>query len=506
MALKGIKKSRKNRGVSSKSPAKREAEARAYRMTKKKSKTVKVTGRKSGERVAKGMPYRLKSLQAMQVRSLPETSLTKRGMSLRKLLRSTPPYFINKSKNVQIVNYAKKQTANGRPVVHAKVVTRDPMMLGKVKRVHECFVVGIDPVDDTIPINRQKKVLVQCSCLSGFSSVHTYDKGMQAIKDIAAPLGSKYMDYIVDGEVRNGTAPFVKGLQNTYNVQLSNGRTLKVTDDHRLLDSNGTWTTLKQMTNGTKLKRPLSSLGPVRIDTDAFVTGYVYSMVMNTKNMTSGGRAVINPKSTSIRVDQIRFVEPSKGKSYLVSPNLLSPFKSYTREDRAEFLAGFLNGAVECSGYVFDTVKFSCPVEIRQFITGLMFESGLNDFEVSFSGIRDEYSLYRMEGLDDIILSLSDSCILDTAPPISIKSVSFNKREMVYDIFIEDVHRFEAEGIIAHNCENFVYVFEYANAAHGASKLIYSNGQPPNFTNPALLAGCCKHLTAVAEYMIIKNI
>lgn len=506
MALKGIKKSRKNRGVSSKSPAKREAEARAYRMTKKKSKIVKVTGRKSGERVAKGMPYRLKSLQAMQVRSLPETSLTKRGMTLRKLLRSTPPYFINKSKNVQIVNYAKKQTANGRPVVHAKVVTRDPMMLGKVKRIHECFVIGIDPVDDTIPINRQKKVLVQCSCLSGYSSVNTYDKGMQLIKDIAAPLGSKYMNYIVDGEIRQGTAPFVKGLQNTYNVQLSNGRVLKVTDDHRLLDSNDSWTVLKSMTKDTKLKRPKSELRSVRIDSDAFIAGYVYSMVINTKNVTSGGRAVINPKSTHIQVNRILHVEKSKGSSYLVSPNLLNNFSSYSKEERAEFLSGFLNGSVECSGYIFDSVKFSCPAESRSFITGLMFEAGLNAFEVCFSGIRDEYSLYRMEGLDDVILTLADASTLDEAPPISVKSVSFNKREMVYDIFIEDVHRFEAEGIIAHNCENFVYVFEYANAAHGASKLIYSNGQPPNFTNPALLAGCCKHLTAVAEHMIVKNI
>lgn len=43
-------------------------------------------------------------------------------------------------------------------------------------------------------------------------------------------------------------------------------------------------------------------------------------------------------------------------------------------------------------------------------------------------------------------------------------------------------------------CENAVFVWEYANALHGASRVIYGNGEPPTFTNPGNAPGLCKHL------------
>lgn len=55
-------------------------------------------------------------------------------------------------------------------------------------------------------------------------------------------------------------------------------------------------------------------------------------------------------------------------------------------------------------------------------------------------------------------------------------------------------------------CENFVYVFEYANATVGASRLIYSNGEPPVFTNPALLPGLCKHAVRLAKIAIENDL
>lgn len=54
-------------------------------------------------------------------------------------------------------------------------------------------------------------------------------------------------------------------------------------------------------------------------------------------------------------------------------------------------------------------------------------------------------------------------------------------------------------------CENFCFVWEYANAIHGASKLVYSNGEPPMFTNSSLLPGLCKHLVALAEELTKKG-
>ncbi len=45
-------------------------------------------------------------------------------------------------------------------------------------------------------------------------------------------------------------------------------------------------------------------------------------------------------------------------------------------------------------------------------------------------------------------------------------------------------------------CECYDYLFrmEYANAAHSAARLFYSNGEPPDSSNPSLHPGLCKHL------------
>ena len=55
--------------------------------------------------------------------------------------------------------------------------------------------------------------------------------------------------------------------------------------------------------------------------------------------------------------------------------------------------------------------------------------------------------------------------------------------------------------LISCDCENYVYTFEYANAQHGSSKIIYGNGDPATSTNPSNHPGCCKHLFAVLELL-----
>lgn len=55
------------------------------------------------------------------------------------------------------------------------------------------------------------------------------------------------------------------------------------------------------------------------------------------------------------------------------------------------------------------------------------------------------------------------------------------------------------------DCESYAFTYEYANAAHNAARLIYSNGSPPGFTNPALVPGACKHLIAFAHFLILQD-
>ncbi len=89
---------------------------------------------------------------------------------------------------------------------------------------------------------------------------------------------------------------------------------------------------------------------------------------------------------------------------------------------------------------------------------------------------------------------------------VKIVDITYASRQHVYDITVPGPHRFAANGLIAHNCEAYIYNFEYANARWGAAYLIYSNGEPPAWTNPAMVTGLCKHLIALAKICIEENL
>lgn len=59
--------------------------------------------------------------------------------------------------------------------------------------------------------------------------------------------------------------------------------------------------------------------------------------------------------------------------------------------------------------------------------------------------------------------------------------------------------------MVSCSCENFVFMWEYADAEHGAARIIYGNGEPPGFTNPGHAPGLCKHLLALASAMKING-
>lgn len=55
-------------------------------------------------------------------------------------------------------------------------------------------------------------------------------------------------------------------------------------------------------------------------------------------------------------------------------------------------------------------------------------------------------------------------------------------------------------------CENYTYCWEYANTLHGASRVIYGNGEPPSYTNPANQPGLCKHAYKLAQEIIDESL
>lgn len=59
--------------------------------------------------------------------------------------------------------------------------------------------------------------------------------------------------------------------------------------------------------------------------------------------------------------------------------------------------------------------------------------------------------------------------------------------------------------LISCSCPDWVFTWEYANAIHGATKIIFGNGQPPVRKNAGCAPGLCKHSLGVAEYIMERR-
>ena len=51
------------------------------------------------------------------------------------------------------------------------------------------------------------------------------------------------------------------------------------------------------------------------------------------------------------------------------------------------------------------------------------------------------------------------------------------------------------------SCPDHLYRWEYALTRRNASYMTYSNGEPPETTNPSMVPGCCKHVIAMSSYL-----
>lgn len=55
------------------------------------------------------------------------------------------------------------------------------------------------------------------------------------------------------------------------------------------------------------------------------------------------------------------------------------------------------------------------------------------------------------------------------------------------------------------SCPDYMYRWEWANNEHGASDIIYGNGEAPDYTNPPYRPGLCKHLLALRSLIKVKH-
>ena len=53
--------------------------------------------------------------------------------------------------------------------------------------------------------------------------------------------------------------------------------------------------------------------------------------------------------------------------------------------------------------------------------------------------------------------------------------------------------------VVSCDCESYCFTFEYANWTWGASRIVYSNGEPAVVKNAGNRPGLCKHLVALVK-------
>lgn len=70
---------------------------------------------------------------------------------------------------------------------------------------------------------------------------------------------------------------------------------------------------------------------------------------------------------------------------------------------------------------------------------------------------------------------------------------------------LQDLPLSKSRLAVSCNCAFHKFQCEYALTSLGASWIKYSNGQPPNFTNPDLAPIVCKHVYALLDHISRKS-
>lgn len=107
--------------------------------------------------------FRVVPLKANIVEQLPETPLSKKGLTLRQLLRNTARFRKETGKEEVVIQKLKKQkTKSGLPAISAVATHPEAYMPGKTVKKRDVYIIGLD--DQNKPVNRQRRVMVSCNC------------------------------------------------------------------------------------------------------------------------------------------------------------------------------------------------------------------------------------------------------------------------------------------------------------------------------------------------------
>jgi hypothetical protein len=118
---------------------------------------------KSQTRAKKVRQVRIMPLNGQNlVQQLPETSLSEKGLSLKKLFQNTPRLITLRGIETSVKKLKNTKTASGLPAVTSVCIHRDPYRPDALTREHKVHVIG--RVRGLKISDRKQKVLVSCDC------------------------------------------------------------------------------------------------------------------------------------------------------------------------------------------------------------------------------------------------------------------------------------------------------------------------------------------------------
>lgn len=549
------KKTKKYKGLKSsvkksQSSASKMAEERNKRQKKSstKYKGISKSAAKPNPKKVKSRAVRIMPMKANLVDQLPDTSLTKKGKTLKQLLRSTPKLMKYNAAEVDLTKYKKSKTKSGLPAITALAKHKDPFRPDRTAKKREVYIVGLEM---SKPISKQKKVLVSCNCVTGDTKVMT-SKGWQTVYEIAAPMDieSFPITYVVNGKPYKGTAPFNTGIKPVHRLVLSNGESIEATADHRFMvkPSRGEpeWRELKNINIGdnlvlsancgsslpdkTDVFYAMQYLGFMQGDGTVFANGYPDLRIFAEDKME-----MIDKLSELQIVDDLVEVEGGTRIKFNIRAYEIMRKYGYDNSgtpcfsNKEQFL-GYLSGLISADASISskDGKIMSLLIRGDKSYLGPVFDSllriGYTDSTLRLereagtetniaTASKDMHclkisakTLYRLKDYLELTARFDNyefKEFRDLTPKATVTDKLFVANKHVYDILVPKINMFVGNGgLLVHNCENFVFTWEYANAIHGAAKLIYGNGDPAGFTNPSNVPGLCKHLAALASRVI----
>lgn len=521
------------------------ASAKSRRMTKGEKRAIMIT------------PFK-----PQVVPQPPKTPKMEKGLSLNALIKSTPRLMKENALECYVNAYKRGKTPKGLPLATANVRHKDPMRPNKTVRIHKPMIVGLD--DPFKPISKQKRVMVSCSCLTGETKVLT-DKGWKTIYELAADFNPTVhpINYIVNGQTYAGTTPYYTGKKKTYTLNFSNGSKVTATADHRFLvkPSRGepVWKTVAEISPGDNLvlsdrqtpqlpkktekfyhmqylgfllgdgtlTSPENGYPDVRIYTEdkmAMIDRFTSLSIVNDVKESQRGssRVSFNHKGIElVRKYHYNNVDAPKIRSaeqfYGFLSGLMCADASVSSKDN-KILSVLLRGAESYIKTVYERLhrygysgvsmrlERKAGIETNKIGSSDVCAKSTKDLYCLTIPARDFHHLREYLELTDRFNSYEFKEFNEFRKPLTkVTDKFYSGKQHVYDITVPEVSQFVIGGsVISHNCENFVYMWEYADAEHGAARIIYGNGEPPNFTNPGSAPGLCKHLMALAD-LIKRN-